>query len=138
MENAFDALVDGEQTYQSIFEGIEQAKDDVLVEFYIIRRDNTGAELKRSPIASVSGSLLRHGSRYAVKNELLVHSQQVGLSLFGHDISNASMLGKVFHFIKIWVEFIESGKAPLSGEFRSEPLRLKVDTAQAVNEKNIA
>ncbi len=45
--NDAELLVDGEETYRSIFEGIEQAKDYVLVEFYIIRRDNTGAELKQ-------------------------------------------------------------------------------------------
>lgn len=45
--NDAELLVDGEQTFQSIFEGIEQARDYVLVQFYIIRRDNTGAELKR-------------------------------------------------------------------------------------------
>ncbi len=45
--NDAELLVDGEETYTSIFEGIAQAKDYVLVEFYIIRKDTTGAELKR-------------------------------------------------------------------------------------------
>jgi len=45
--NDAELLVDGDATFKSIFEGIEQAKEYVLVEFYIIRKDNTGGELKR-------------------------------------------------------------------------------------------
>lgn len=45
--NDAELLVDGDRTYQSIFEGIEQAREYVLVEFYIIRKDKTGAALKR-------------------------------------------------------------------------------------------
>ncbi len=39
-------LVDGEVTFQSIFDGIETAKDYVLVEFFIIKDDTLGRELK--------------------------------------------------------------------------------------------
>jgi cardiolipin synthase len=45
--NDAELLVDGDATFKSIFEGIDQAKEYVLVEFYIIRKDNTGGELKR-------------------------------------------------------------------------------------------
>lgn len=45
--NDAELLVDGEATFKSIFAGIEQATNYVLVEYYIIRRDNTGEELKR-------------------------------------------------------------------------------------------
>ncbi len=45
--NDAEILIDGEETYRSIFEGIERARNYVLVEFYIIRKDDTGAELKR-------------------------------------------------------------------------------------------
>jgi len=45
--NDAELLMDGEATFKSIFAGIEQATNYVLVEFYIIRRDTTGEELKR-------------------------------------------------------------------------------------------
>lgn len=45
--NDAELLRDGKATFQSIFTGIEQATNYVLVEFYIIRRDQTGDELKR-------------------------------------------------------------------------------------------
>jgi len=45
--NDADLLVDGEATFKSIFEGIEQAKEYVLVEFYIIRGDKLGQEFTR-------------------------------------------------------------------------------------------
>ena len=45
--NDAELLVDGEATFKSIFAGIEQAANYVLVEFYIIRKDTTGDELKR-------------------------------------------------------------------------------------------
>lgn len=45
--NDAELLVDGDATFASIFAGIEQATNYVLVEFYIIRKDSTGEELKR-------------------------------------------------------------------------------------------
>ncbi len=44
--NDAELLVDGDATYQSIFDGISRAKDYVLVQFYIIRDDSVGRELK--------------------------------------------------------------------------------------------
>ncbi len=38
--------MDGDATFQSIFEGISKAKDFVLVQFYIIEDDEVGRELK--------------------------------------------------------------------------------------------
>ncbi len=48
--NSVDLLIDGEATFSSIFDGIEQADDYVLVQFYIIRDDGLGRELKASLI----------------------------------------------------------------------------------------
>jgi cardiolipin synthase len=45
--NDAELLVDGEATFKSIFDGIDQAKEYVLVEFYILRQDGLGQELKR-------------------------------------------------------------------------------------------
>lgn len=45
--NHCELLVDGRETFDAIFEAIESAEDYVLVQFYIIRADETGNELKR-------------------------------------------------------------------------------------------
>ncbi|MEJ2658014.1 MAG: cardiolipin synthase [Desulfobacterales bacterium] len=39
-------LVNGEKTFRAIFEGIESAKEYILVQFYIIKDDELGRELK--------------------------------------------------------------------------------------------
>ncbi|MEP4078466.1 cardiolipin synthase [Haloferula sp.] len=44
--NDAELLIDGDQTFESIFEGIRQAQDYVLVQFYIIKDDEVGQELK--------------------------------------------------------------------------------------------
>ncbi|MFK7851638.1 MAG: cardiolipin synthase [Akkermansiaceae bacterium] len=44
--NDAELLIDGEETYQSIFEGISKAEDYLLVQFYIIRNDTVGIELR--------------------------------------------------------------------------------------------
>jgi cardiolipin synthase len=44
--NEAELLVDGEATFDSIFAGIDSAQDYVLVQFYIVRADDIGNELK--------------------------------------------------------------------------------------------
>jgi cardiolipin synthase len=44
-------LVDGEETFPAIWEGIDSAKDYVLVEFYIIHDDEIGRQLKDHLVA---------------------------------------------------------------------------------------
>lgn len=44
--NEAELLVDGQATFDSIFAGIDRAKDYVLVQFYILRDDQLGTELK--------------------------------------------------------------------------------------------
>lgn len=44
--NDAELLIDGAATYASIFKGIKNAKDYVLVQFYTIAADGTGNELK--------------------------------------------------------------------------------------------
>ena len=44
--NDAELLIDGDATFKSIFEGIARAKDYVLVQFYIIRDDSVGQELR--------------------------------------------------------------------------------------------
>ena len=44
--NDVELLIDGEATFKSIFDGIERAKESVLVQFYIVRDDNIGRALQ--------------------------------------------------------------------------------------------
>ncbi len=44
-------LINGEQTVHAMFEAIQQARDYILVEFYIINGDTTGFQLKERLIA---------------------------------------------------------------------------------------
>ena len=44
--NDLELLIDGESTFDSIFEGIDSAKSYVLVQFYIVKADGIGTELK--------------------------------------------------------------------------------------------
>lgn len=46
--NKVELLVDGQQTFDSIIEGIGQARDYVLVEFYIVHDDGLGRRLKEA------------------------------------------------------------------------------------------
>jgi cardiolipin synthase A/B len=45
-------LRNGEQIFSSIFEGIEKAREYVLVQFYIVRDDNLGQELQKRLVAA--------------------------------------------------------------------------------------
>lgn len=45
--NSVDLLVNGAATFEAIFEAIDQAREYLLVEFFIIKNDNLGQELKR-------------------------------------------------------------------------------------------
>ncbi len=44
--NTVELLIDGEETFTSILEGISKAKDYILVEFYIVRDDGIGKRLR--------------------------------------------------------------------------------------------
>ncbi len=45
--NRIDLLIDGEQTFKAMFAAIAEAKDYVLLEFYIVRDDQIGNQLKQ-------------------------------------------------------------------------------------------
>ncbi len=49
--NDIDLLIDGEMTFNAIFDGIAKAENYVLVEFYIMRPDDLGNRLKDALIA---------------------------------------------------------------------------------------
>ena len=56
--NGVNLLIDGEETFASIFEGIDTAENYVLVQFYIVRDDALGNELK-SRLIKKAGSGVR-------------------------------------------------------------------------------
>ncbi|NNE91743.1 MAG: cardiolipin synthase [Verrucomicrobiales bacterium] len=45
--NQVDLLINGSDTFDSIFQAIDEAEDYILVQFFIIRNDGTGDELKK-------------------------------------------------------------------------------------------
>lgn len=49
--NSVELLVDGEATFASILQGIDAARESILVEFYIVHDDGIGRELKTHLIA---------------------------------------------------------------------------------------
>jgi cardiolipin synthase len=52
--NKVELLVDGDATFSSIFEGIATASEYILVQFYIVRDDELGRELKQRLIAKAN------------------------------------------------------------------------------------
>ena len=49
--NGVELLIDGETTFSSIFEGIDAARDYVLVQFFIVKDDELGRDLQSRLIA---------------------------------------------------------------------------------------
>ncbi len=45
--NRAELLIDGQATFESLFDGIDQAEEYVLVQFFIVRNDALGIELKQ-------------------------------------------------------------------------------------------
>ena len=49
--NTVDLLVDGDATFSSIFEGIEQAREYLLIQFFIVKDDDLGRQLQERLVA---------------------------------------------------------------------------------------
>ncbi len=45
--NRAELLIDGEATFDSLFDGIERAEEYILIQFFIVRNDALGTELKQ-------------------------------------------------------------------------------------------
>jgi phosphatidylserine/phosphatidylglycerophosphate/cardiolipin synthase-like enzyme len=54
-------LIDGEEIFDCIFEGLESAKEYILVQFYIVLDDGLGRELKTRLICKVCSILFHPG-----------------------------------------------------------------------------
>ena len=82
--NHTELLIDGEATFRSIFESIEQAREYVLVQFYIIHDDALGRRLKDALIAKA-----RTGVRcYVLFDEIGSHDLP---SSYQRDLRNAGI-----------------------------------------------
>ncbi len=55
--NNVNLLIDGDATFTSIFDGIDAAEDYVLIQFYIVRDDELGRQLKSRLIAKAKSGV---------------------------------------------------------------------------------
>ena len=55
--NSVELLVDGSATFESILKGIEEAKEYVLIQFFIVKNDNLGRTLQEHLIAKAREGL---------------------------------------------------------------------------------
>ncbi|HUP25100.1 MAG TPA: cardiolipin synthase [Thermoanaerobaculia bacterium] len=60
LSNDVDLLVDGQAKFDSLFAGIERAERYVLVQYYILRDDDIGSELKRRLIERADAGVRCH------------------------------------------------------------------------------
>jgi cardiolipin synthase len=49
--NEVELLIDGEETFSSILDGVDRARDYILIQFFIIKHDELGTELKNRLLA---------------------------------------------------------------------------------------
>ena len=88
--NAVELLIDGEQTFDSIMEGISQANNYILVQFYIIHDDDLGRRLKQGLIDKA-----RQGVRvYLLYDKIGSHSLP---DAYINDLRTAGITVHAFH-----------------------------------------
>ena len=58
--NKVDLLVDGENTFDSIFKAIDRAEDYIFIQFYIIKSDSVGNDLKERLIKKANEGVRVH------------------------------------------------------------------------------
>ncbi len=84
--NTVELLIDGEQTFDSIFAGIEAAERYLLVQFYIVRDDALGRELQRRLIERARAGVAVHflydeiGS-YRLPSRYVAELREAGVSV---------------------------------------------------------
>jgi len=88
--NDVELLINGDATFASINEGIDRAKDYVLVQFYIIRDDDTGRAMKERLIARA-----KEGVRCCLLYDEVGTRMKKGSTYF-QDLKNAGV--EVFPF----------------------------------------
>ncbi|MDB6133715.1 MAG: cardiolipin synthetase [Verrucomicrobiales bacterium] len=84
--NHTELLIDGEATFRAIFESIEQARDYVLVQFYIIHDDVLGRRLKDALTAKARAGVRCYLLYDEIGSHSLPRSYVDGLRAAGVDI----------------------------------------------------
>jgi len=85
--NAVELLIDGQETFASMFEGILKAQHYILVEFYIVRDDKLGLEFKNRLIERAKEGLKIYflydeiGS-YKLSENYLQDMRRAGISVY--------------------------------------------------------
>ncbi len=94
-DNHVELLIDGQQTFDAILEGIESAESYVFVEFFIIHDDELGRELQKRLIAKA-----KEGVRaWLLYDEIGTH----GLPrAFIHELQDAGVVVRSFFSTKGW------------------------------------
>lgn len=88
--NDVELLIDGKETFDSIMEGIAQARNYILVQFYIIHDDDLGRRLKKGLIDKA-----RQGVRvYLLYDEIGSHALP---ELYINDLRDAGIAVHAFH-----------------------------------------
>ena len=88
--NKSELLIDGEETFQHIFEGIASAKKYVLVEFFIIKDDKIGRELKSRLIERAKNQV----RVYFLYDEIGSHKLP---SRYIQEMNDAGIITSAFH-----------------------------------------
>lgn len=84
--NGAELLVDGQATFDSIFQAIDAAKSYVLIQFYIVRGDELGQKLKARLIAAakrgVSVRFMMDGvGSYSLPSDYIEEMRQAGVTI---------------------------------------------------------
>lgn len=85
--NDVELLIDGKETFPSIFAGIDRARDYVLVQFYIIHDDDTGRELFARLAAKVREGVRCHVLFDEIGSSGLTRSYVRDMRAAGIDVS---------------------------------------------------
>lgn len=86
--NGMDLLIDGDATFEAIFEAIDAAQRYVLIQFYIVRDDELGLELRDRLIAAAQRGVKVRFLTDAVGSYHLPNSYLVDLRNAGVDVVN--------------------------------------------------
>ncbi|MCA9117300.1 MAG: PLDc N-terminal domain-containing protein, partial [Planctomycetaceae bacterium] len=93
--NSLELLVDGTATFDSIFSGIDEAQDYILIQFFIVHDDEIGRELQSRLIARA-----REGIRvYFLYDEIGSHSLS---NSYLEDMVSAGVEVYSFHTTRGW------------------------------------
>ncbi len=85
--NGVELLIDGDATFKSILAGIDQAKEYVLVQFYIVHDDGLGRALKDHLIAKAKEGLRVYFLYDEIGSHALPHSYKQELRDAGVEIN---------------------------------------------------